>query len=78
VRGGITDGVGDGGQGGGGQGGGGQGGGGQARGGGGRALPRTGNASTAPLAAAGVGLVLIGAFAVTAARRRRTAQAIDS
>ena len=41
-------------------------------------LPRTGNASTAPLTAAGVGLVLIGAFAVAAARRRRTAQAIDA
>lgn len=64
-------GAGDGGQGGGGQGGG-------RAGGGGGALPRTGNASTAPLTAAGVGLVLIGGFAVTAARRRRTAQVIDS
>ena len=73
-------GQGGGGQGGGGQGGGGQGGGGQGggAGGGGGALPRTGNASTAPLTAAGVGLVLIGGFAVTAARRRRTAQVIDS
>jgi LPXTG-motif cell wall-anchored protein len=46
--------------------------------GGGGALPRTGTASLAPLTAAGVGLVLIGGFAVTAARRRRTAQAIES
>jgi LPXTG-motif cell wall-anchored protein len=45
---------------------------------GGEALPRTGTASTTPLTAAGVGLVLIGAFAVATARRRRTAQAIDS
>lgn len=49
----------------------------QARGGGG-ALPRTGSASLAPLTAAGVGLVLIGGFAVAAARRRRTAQAIEA
>lgn len=41
-------------------------------------LPRTGTASTALLTAAGVGLVLIGAFATTAARRRRTAQATES
>lgn len=53
------------------------GGGGQAGGGGG-ALPRTGSASLTPLAAAGVGMVLMGAFAVAAARRRRTAQAIES
>ncbi len=70
VSGTLGDDAGDGGQGGGGQGRGG--------GGGGRGLPRTGNTSTAPLTAAGVGLVLIGGFAVTAARRRRTAQAIDS
>lgn len=38
-------------------------------------LPVTGQASTTPLVAAGVGLVLIGGVAVTAARRRRTAQA---
>ena len=44
----------------------------------GTGLPRTGDASTAPLTAAGVGLVLIGAFAVAAARRRRTAQSIGS
>jgi len=50
----------------------------QAGGGGGGALPRTGTASLAPLTAAGVGLVLIGGFAVTAARRRRTSQAIGS
>jgi LPXTG-motif cell wall-anchored protein len=47
-------------------------------GGGGGALPRTGSASLTPLAAAGVGMVLMGAFAVAAARRRRTAQAIES
>ncbi len=41
-------------------------------------LPDTGNASTAPLTAAGVGLVLIGAFAVAATRRRRAAQATGS
>lgn len=36
-------------------------------------LPRTGSSSTAPLTAAGIGLVLIGAAtAVTARRRRRT------
>jgi len=45
--------------------------------GGGGALPRTGTASLAPLTAAGVGLVFIGAFAVTAARRR-SAQATGS
>lgn len=76
VSGDVGDDAGDGdGGGGGGRGDGGQGRGG---GGGGRGLPRTGNTSTAPLTAAGVGLVLIGGFAVTAARRRRTAQAIDS
>jgi LPXTG-motif cell wall-anchored protein len=37
---------------------------------GGGALPRTGTASLAPLTAAGVGLVLIGGFAVTVVRRR--------
>ena len=42
------------------------------------ALPRTGDASAAPLTAAGVGLVLIGAVAVAAARRRRTAQVVES
>jgi len=47
-------------------------------GGGGGALARTGTASTAPLTAAGVGLVMIGAMAVAAARRRRSAQAIGS
>lgn len=47
-------------------------------GGGGGALPRTGSASLTPLAAAGVGMMLMGAFAVAAARRRRTAQAIES
>lgn len=41
-------------------------------------LPRTGAASTLPLTAAGVGLVVIGAFAVAAARRRRAAQAAQS
>ncbi len=35
-------------------------------------LPVTGQASTAPLVAAGVGLVLIGSVAVATARRRRT------
>ena len=35
-------------------------------------LPVTGQASTAPLVAAGVGLVLIGTVAVATARRRRT------
>lgn len=34
-------------------------------------LPRTGSSSTAPLVAAGVGLVLIGSSTVVAARRRR-------
>ncbi len=38
----------------------------------GRGLPETGQASTAPLVAAGVGLVLIGTVAVATARRRRT------
>lgn len=37
-----------------------------------RGLPRTGQASTAPLVAAGVGLVLIGTVAVATARRRRS------
>ncbi len=55
----------------------GAGGAGGARGGGG-ALPRTGTASTTPLTAAGVGMVLIGAFAVATTRRRRSAQAIES
>lgn len=41
-------------------------------------LPRTGAASIAPLTAAGVGLVLIGAIAIATVRRRRTAQAIGS
>ncbi len=36
-------------------------------------LPRTGSASTTPLVAAGVGLILIGSVAVAAARRRRSA-----
>ena len=45
---------------------------------GGAALPRTGTASTAPLTAAGLGLVVLGAIAVAAARRRRSAQAIES
>lgn len=40
-------------------------------------LAKTGNASVAPLTAAGAGLVVIGAIAVTAARRRRTAQALQ-
>jgi LPXTG-motif cell wall-anchored protein len=40
--------------------------------GGGGALPRTGSASTAPLTAAGIGLVLIGSAAVVVTRRRRS------
>lgn len=39
----------------------------------GAGLPRTGSASTTPLVAAGVGLILIGSVAVAAARRRRSA-----
>ncbi len=46
-------------------------------GGGGGALPRTGSASSAPLAAAGVGLVLIGGVAVYFARRRRTLSSVE-
>lgn len=42
------------------------------------ALARTGSASLLPLAAAGIGLLLIGAFTVAAARRRRTVQAVRS
>lgn len=37
-------------------------------------LPRTGSSSTAPLAAAGAGLVLIGAATAITARRRRSAE----
>lgn len=40
----------------------------------GGALPRTGSSSTAPLAAAGAGLVLIGAATAITARRRRSAE----
>lgn len=39
-------------------------------------LPRTGSSSTAPLAAAGIGLVLIGAATAVTARRRRAADSI--
>jgi LPXTG-motif cell wall-anchored protein len=42
---------------------------------GGGDLPRTGSSSTAPLTAAGVGLVLLGAAAVYGARRRRAQRA---
>lgn len=42
-------------------------------GGGSGSLPRTGSSSTAPLAAAGIGLVLIGAATAVTARRRRDA-----
>lgn len=41
---------------------------------GGGNLPRTGSSSTAPLAAAGIGLVLIGAATAITARRRRSAE----
>lgn len=44
----------------------------RAAGGGRGALPRTGSASTAPLTAAGIGLVLIGSAAVVVTRRRRS------
>ena len=37
-------------------------------------LPRTGSSSTAPLTAAGMGLVLIGAATAVTARRRRRAE----
>lgn len=37
-------------------------------------LPRTGSSSTAPLTAAGIGLVLIGAATAVTARRRRRAE----
>ncbi|HUP70282.1 MAG TPA: LPXTG cell wall anchor domain-containing protein [Acidimicrobiales bacterium] len=37
-------------------------------------LPRTGSSSTAPLAAAGIGLVLIGAATAITARRRRSTE----
>lgn len=43
-------------------------------GGGGGFLPRTGSTSTAPLAAAGIGLVLIGGATAITARRRRSAE----
>jgi LPXTG-motif cell wall-anchored protein len=43
--------------------------------GGGAGLPRTGSSSSAPLTAAGVGLVVLGAGAVFAARRRRATRA---
>jgi LPXTG-motif cell wall-anchored protein len=43
--------------------------------GGSGALAKTGTSATAPLTAAGVGLVLIGGVAVMAARRRRAARA---
>lgn len=39
-------------------------------------LPRTGSSSTAPLTAAGAGLVVIGAAAAVTARRRRAADSI--
>lgn len=39
-------------------------------------LPRTGSSSTAPLATAGAGLVVIGAAAAVTARRRRAADSI--
>lgn len=39
-------------------------------------LPRTGSSSTAPLTAAGAGLVVIGAAAAVTARRRRVADSI--
>lgn len=41
---------------------------------GGEDLPITGSSTTAPLTAAGIGLVLIGAATAVAARRRRAAQ----